>query len=293
MPPLIDIKGFFFHGFFNIFWFLILSRIFICPTPASQTILDWIHWPLPDGLNSEPHDFLSGESESCLVFFEDVDPKKCEEGTKVWWHFDVSGCNCVTVFPHGCILRCQKVQNLWTCSSRLSGGAKIAISALRCGMIWVCFRIKDPKNRLSNRQAYRKNQIKVHWTPFAGWISTQSKTNGSALNPSRHSSLGQACEGLTVIGQDSKRMPNVGSCEVMSRHLPGCLGGTPQHATLCTTRCVSCLVELVLRIMSGDWLQGFRLESHALLPMLCNLSPHTGSWNNPHHPYRPDDWHGP
>lgn len=64
----------------------------------------------------------------------------------------------------------------------------------------------------------------------------------------------------------------------MSRHLPGCLGGTPQHATLCTTRCVSCLVELVLRIMAGDWLQGFRLESHALLPMLCNLSPHAGSW---------------
>ena len=27
------------------------------------------------------------------------------------------------------------------------------------------------------------------------------------LNPSRHSSLGQACEGLTVIGQDSKWMP--------------------------------------------------------------------------------------
>ena len=144
-------------------------------------------------------------------------------------------------------------------------------------MIWVCFRIKDPQKQIVKPSSLQKKPNQGSLDPLCRLDQYPVENEWLRLNPSRHSSLGQACEGLTVIGQDSKRMPNVGSCELMSRHLPGCLGGTPQHATLCTTRCVSCLVELVLRIMSGDWLQGFRLESHALLPMLCNLSPHTGS----------------
>ena len=111
---------------------------------------DWIHWPLPDGLNSEPHDFLSGESESCLEMemdwkgetflgkgFEKCTRKltvkyfgnkglmtKMFHGVAVllFWSFVL-----VSSFSTGlgCILRCQKEQNLSTCSSRLWGGQRL------------------------------------------------------------------------------------------------------------------------------------------------------------------------
>ena len=135
--------------------------------------------------------------------------------------------------------------------------AKIIISNDQVRIVW-CPQMWDDMGMFQNQGPQKQivkptiYQINGHFT-LAGWISTQPKTNGSAQTRPSIQIWDELARGLQWSAKTLRgcqpMLDHVSWCladrDSKSCHQPGCLGGTLQHATLCTTRCLSFLVELV------------------------------------------------
>lgn len=153
--------------------------------------------------------------------------------------------------------------------------------------------LRTPKNRLSNRQAYRKKPNQGSLDTLRRLDQYPVENEWLRLNPSRHSSLGQACEGLTVIGQDSTWMPK---CWIMWVDVSPSTWLFRWHPTarnalyyeVCELFGWTCTEN------NGRWLASeVQIGITCLTTNVVQSIPICWQLNNPHHPDRPDDWHGP